>query len=81
MVYVVPSLLEAFSVKHRDEYAPKYLSSLMMDDSYIGTLFNDDNEELWQYLGKNENGEPLCRLDRLHVIHKLSPETKIKWLF
>lgn len=78
---MVPALLEAFSVKHRDEYAPKYLSDLMSSDSWIGTLFNDENDDLWQYLGKNENGNPVCRMDKLHVVHTLPIDFKIRWLF
>ena len=81
VVYVVPSLIEAFSVKHCDKQAPKYLSDLMLDDSYRGTLFNDENDDLWQYLGKNGDGNPVCRLDRLHVIHALPADFRIKWLF
>jgi hypothetical protein len=81
VVYVVPALLEAFSTKHQEINAPKYISDLMSDDSWEGTLFNDENDNLWQYLGKNKDGDPKCRLERLHVIHTLPVDFKIKWLF
>lgn len=81
VVYVVPALLDAFSIKHVPEDQPKTLEMLMTDKSFVGTLFYDDKETLWQYLGVSTNGFPLCRIDSTMLVHELPKSFPIKWLF
>jgi hypothetical protein len=81
VVYVVPALIDAFSVKHQEKTAPDTLQKLMSDRSYLNSLFVDSDGLGWSYLGISSNGLPLCRADNSELILELPINTQIKWLF
>ena len=81
MVYVVPALIEAFSVKHQDENAPVTLRKLMSDKSYINALFVDQDGVGWTYTGVSTNGLANARANNCDINQEFDPDTQIKWLF
>ena len=80
-VYLVPALIETFSLKHR-ENDPKLISDLMCGDRYLGSFFVicEDSSD-WTYLGVSTSGKPLGRPINSALVMELDPEKEIRFVF
>ena len=80
-VYIVPSLIDTFSMKHR-ENQPKKLGDLMDSMAYVGAIFVlCEDETDWTYQGKSPSGKAMCRPINSQFIFELSPDKEIKYVF
>jgi hypothetical protein len=80
-VYLIPALIETFSLKHR-ESDPKTVGELMNSKGHIGSIFVlvEDGSD-WHYVGSSLDGHPLCRPFNSELVMELDPSKEIKYVF
>lgn len=57
------------------------LKDFIQNQSYIGSMFADEEGCGWTYLGQTTSGKAMCRMDNSSIVQELSLDTVIKWVF